>query len=139
MSKEAGPAFRVPRAHRGSAFGDLNNDGLIDVVVSVIGQPAEILFNNSQDGNHWLLIQVEGTRSNRDGIGACIKVTGESGFVQYNHVTTAVGYASSSDRRVHFGLGPDRQAREIEIRWPSGIIQKLKDVPADQCLKVREE
>jgi len=139
VSAEAGPAFRVPRAHRGSAFGDLNNDGRIDVVVAVIGQPAEILFNNSPNGNHWLLLQAEGTRSNRDGIGARIKVTGESGFIQYNHVTTAVGYASSSDRRVHFGLGPDRRAREIEILWPSGTVQKLKDVPADQCLKVKEE
>jgi hypothetical protein len=124
-------------AHRGCAFGDLNNDGKVDVVVSAIGGNAELLYNTTP-GNHWILIQTVGTKSNRDGIGARIKLSGSSGMVQYNHVTTAGSYASSSDRRVHFGLGADSFIKEIEIRWPSGIVQVLHDVKADQILKVTE-
>ncbi len=139
VSAQAGPALQAPGAHRGSAYGDLNNDGRIDVVVSVIGQPAEVLYNTSPGENHWVLIQTEGRKSNRDGIGTRIKLVGESGRVQYNHVTTSVGYASSSDRRVHFGLGSDRRIREIELRWPSGKTQVLRDVGADQVLKIVEE
>jgi hypothetical protein len=126
------------RAHRGCAFGDLDNDGRVDVVVSVIGEPPEILYNVTAGGGRWLGLQLEGTRSNRDGIGAVVKLTAESGRVQYNHVTTAVGYASASEKRVHFGLGADRTARELEIRWPSGIKQVLKDVAPGQVLAVKE-
>ena len=125
------------RAHRGCAFGDLNDDGRVDVVVSVIGEPPEILYNATA-GGRWLEIQLEGTRSNRDGIGATVKLTAESGRVQYNHATTAVGYASASDKRVHFGMGADRTAREIEIRWPSGTKQILRNAAAEQVLKVKE-
>ena len=139
VTAEAGPALQLTAAHRGCAFGDLNNDGRIDVVTSAIGQPAELLYNTSAHGNHWILIQVEGTKSNRDGIGTKIKLTGESGKVQYNHVTTSVGYISSSDKRVHFGLGADRHIREIELRWPTGKVQVLRDLAVDQILKVREE
>jgi hypothetical protein len=137
VTAQAGLAMRAPAAHRGAAFGDLDNDGRIDAVVSVIGGPAEILYNTSP-GGHWILIQTEGKGSNRDGIGTKIKVTGESGLVQYNHVTTAAGYASSSDKRVHFGLGADTRIREIELRWPSGKVQTLHDVSAGQILKVTE-
>ena len=138
VTSEAGAAMQRPRAHRGCAFGDLDDDGRIDVVVSVIGEPAEVLYNVTAGGGHWLGLQLQGTKSNRDGIGAAVKLTGESGRIQYNHATTAVGYASASDKRVHFGLGPDRSAREIEIRWPSGARQVLTNVPADQVLKVKE-
>jgi len=139
VTAQAGPAMQVAAAHRGCAFGDLNNDGRIDVVGSVIGEPAELLYNTSAGENHWILIQAEGTKSNRDGIGTKIKLTGESGRVQYNHITTSVGYVSSSDKRVHFGLGADRRIREIELRWPSGKVQVVRDVAADQILKVKEE
>jgi len=138
VSAETGAAMQRPRAHRGCAFGDLDNDGRVDVVVSVIGEPPEVLYNVTEGAGHWLELRLEGTRSNRDGIGATVKLTGESGRIQYNHVTTAVGYASSSDSRVHFGLGTDRAAREIEIRWPSGTAQILRDVAADQTLEVTE-
>jgi len=138
VTAEAGAAMQRARAHRGCAFGDLDNDGRVDVVVSVIGEPAEVLYNVTVGGGHWLELQLEGTKSNRDGIGAAVKLTGESGRVQHNHATTAVGYASASEKRVHFGLGPDRVAREIEIRWPSGTRQVLNNLPADQVLKVRE-
>lgn len=138
VSTQAGPDMQVPAAHRGCAFGDLNNDGKIDVVVSAIGDHAELLYNTTTNNNHWILIQTIGIKSNRDGIGTRIKVTGESGLVQYNHVTTAGSFASSSDKRVHFGLGRDTRIKEIELRWPSGRIQVLQNVKADQILKITE-
>jgi len=138
VTAEAGAAMQRPRAHRGCAFGDLDDDGRVDVVVSAIGEPAAVLYNVTADAGHWIALRLKGTRSNRDGLGATVKLTGESGRVQHNHATTAVGYASSSDRRVHFGLGADRSAREIEIRWPSGTRQVLANVSADRILEVEE-
>jgi hypothetical protein len=138
VSAEAGPAMRLRAAHRGAAFGDLNNDGKVDVVISAIGSPVEILYNTSPGGNHWIAIETAGAKSNRDGIGTRIKLTGESGLVQYNAVTTAGSYASSSDKRAHFGLGHDSLVKEIELRWPSGTLQVLRNIKADQILKVTE-
>jgi hypothetical protein len=125
-------------AHRGAAFGDLNNHGKVDVVISAIGSPAELLYNTSTGSNHWIAIETIGVKSNRDGIGTQIRLTGESGLVQYNAVTTAGSYASSSDKRAHFGLGHDSLVKEIELRWPSGTLQVLRNVKADQILKVTE-
>jgi enediyne biosynthesis protein E4 len=139
VSSDAGPALQIRAAHRGCAFGDLNNDGKIDVVVSAIGSPAELLYNTSTGDNHWILIRTVGVKSNRDGIGTRIKIKGASGLVQYNHVTTAGSYASSNDPRIHFGLGSDTVIREIEVRWPSGTVQVLHNVKADQILTVTEE
>jgi enediyne biosynthesis protein E4 len=138
VSKLAGPDVQIPAAHRGCAFGDLNNDGKIDVVVSAIGGSAELLYNTTKNNNHWILIETIGVKSNRDGIGTRIKVTGESGLTQYNHVTTAGSFASSSDKRVHFGLGTDERIRKIELRWPSGTVQILRNVKADKLLKITE-
>ena len=138
VSAEAGRVVRLRAAHRGAAFGDLNNDGKVDVVVSAIGSAAELLYNRSTGGNHWIAIETVGVKSNRDGIGTRIKLTGESGLVQYNAVTTAGSYASSSDKRAHFGLGGDSLVKEIELRWPSGTVQVLRNVKADQILKVTE-
>jgi hypothetical protein len=126
------------RAHRACAFGDLDDDGRVDVVVSVIGEPPELLYNVTAGTGRWLALRLEGTKSNRDGIGAVVRLTSESGRDQYNHATTAVGYASASDQRLHFGLGADGSAREIEIRWPSGSRQVLRNVPAGQMLRVKE-
>jgi hypothetical protein len=139
VSAGAGAGMQVRAAHRGCAFGDLNNDGKVDVVVSAIGSAAELLYNTSTDNNHWILIKTVGVKSNRDGIGTRIKVTGVSGLVQYNHVTTAGSYASSSDPRVHFGLGADAVIKEVELKWPSGVAQVLRNVKADQILTVTEE
>lgn len=138
VSAQAGAAMVEAAAHRGAAFGDLNNDGKIDVVVSAIAGRAELLYNTGAAGNHWILIQTIGTRSNRDGIGTRIRITGQSGAIQYGEVTTAGSYASSSDKRVHFGLGGEQVIRDIELDWPSGIVQRLHDVKADQVLTVRE-
>lgn len=137
LTAEAGLAVRPPARHRGSAVGDLNGDGRLDVVVTSIGGPAEIWMNESPAGAHWLELALEGTKSNRDAIGARIKVTSKT-VTQYNHVTHATGYASSSGGPVHFGLGQDSAATAIEIRWPSGIVQTLKDVAADRVLHVKE-
>ena len=94
-------------------------------------------MNRSQDSGHWLDIALEGVKSNRDGIGARIKVTAKSG-VQFNHKTNSMGYASSSAGPVHFGLGADAVAETVKIRWPSGIVQTLKNVSADQVISVKE-
>ena len=139
VSAEAGPGMQIRAAHRGCAFGDLNNDGKIDVVVSAIGSPAELLYNTSTDTNHWILIKTVGVKSNRDGIGTRIKLTEASGSVQHNHVTTAGSYASSSDPRAHFGLGANAVIKEIALKWPSGTEQVLRNVKADQILTVTEE
>jgi hypothetical protein len=106
-------------------------------VVTAIGAPAEIWINDSTGSHHWLELQLQGTKSNRDGIGARIRLSA-GGKLQYNHMTTASGYASSSATPVHFGLGDTRTVEEIEIRWPSGTVQTLQNVAADQVLAVKE-
>ncbi|MCP5117031.1 MAG: CRTAC1 family protein, partial [bacterium] len=88
--------------------------------------------------NHWLGLRLEGDDSNRDGLGAQVRVVGESGHEQWNHATTAVGYGSSSDKTVHFGLGRDRKAKLVEIYWPSGAVRRLEDVAGNHYLTVRE-
>jgi len=135
---ETSGATAAEAPHRGVAFGDLDNDGRIDAVVSVLNGPAKIFHNVSDSSHHWILLKLVGKKSNRMGIGAQIKVTAEDGSKQWNEVTTAVGYASSSDSRVHFGLGANTRVKEIDIRWPSGIQQVLRDVAANQILTVEE-
>ena len=132
VSASAGPDFQIPAVHRGAAFGDLFNDGRIDVVVTALNGQLEVFRNVTQNKNHWIELQLRGTKSNRMGIGARVKITGQDGTKQYNHVTTSVGYSSSSDSRVHFGLGASAVVREIEILWPSGTRQELHDVQGDQ-------
>jgi len=124
-------------AHRGAAFGDLNNDGRIDAVVSVLNSAPEILMNRTTNHNHWILLKLEGVADNRDGLGTKIKITTAHGS-QYNEATTAVGYNSSSDKRVHFGLGDDTVIDRIELSWPTGVKQLLTHVKADQVLTIRE-
>jgi hypothetical protein len=137
LTAEAGFAAQPPRRHRGSAFGDLNHDGKLDLVVTAISAPAEIWLNDSPNENHWLEISLQGRKSNRDGIGARIRVTA-SGKSEYNHVSSASGYASSSAGPLHFGLGAAKSVDEIEIRWPSGIVETLKNIQSDQVLHVTE-
>jgi hypothetical protein len=124
--------------YRGAAFGDLDGDGRIDVVLSRLNEPAVVLRNTASAERHWLALRLVGTKSNRDGIGAGIRIVSASGSVQWNHVTTSVGYASSSDQAVHFGLDSEDRVKLIEIRWPSGLIQKLENVAVDRYLAVRE-
>jgi enediyne biosynthesis protein E4 len=136
-SDGAGAAFARKAVHRGAAFGDIDNDGRVDVVVTALDGPLEVWRNVSPRPNHWLAVRTVGTKSNRDGMGAKIKVVTKSG-AQYDHVNTAVGYGCASDRRVHFGLGKDGVVGELTVTWPSGKTQTLKQVTADQVLTVRE-
>jgi len=137
LTGEAGFTAQPPRRHRGSAYGDFNHDGKLDVVVTALSSPAEIWMNDSPGDNHWLELALQGTKSNRDGIGAKIRLMA-GGQAQYTHYTTASGYASSSAGPVHFGLGSAKVVDEIEIRWPSGTVQTLKNVQADRIMKVVE-
>jgi hypothetical protein len=133
----AGKLERVPLpgvpaiAGRGAAFGDLDRNGSIDVVMAVLGG-RPVVFRNPGNSNHWLAISLTGTRSNRDGFGAKVKVNG-----QYAYASSAGSYLSAHDKCLHFGLGGAREAR-VEVRWPSGTRQVLERVAADQVLKVRE-
>jgi enediyne biosynthesis protein E4 len=138
VTGEMGLDFQRVGFQRGSAFADVNNDGFLDVVVTSLNERPRILMNSADSGAHWLLIQPTGHKSNRDGIGAKFKLITPSGRTLYNHVTTSVGFLSSSDRRVHFGLGSEREAASIEVRWPSGAVQTLKNVPGDRILRVEE-
>jgi len=137
VSSTAGAAFIDPRSHRGAAFGDLNNDGKIDIVVSTLNDRPQLFLNRTSNSNHWILLNLVGTKDNRDGLGTKIKITTSEG-VQYNQATTAVGYGSSSDKRVHFGLGKAAVIDKIELSWPTGVRQLLTNVKADRVLTVVE-
>jgi hypothetical protein len=137
VSAQSGDVFRRPWVARGMAIGDLDNDGRLDAIVTTNDGPLHILHNQARDSNHWLLLKLTGHRSNRDAIGAEVAITTASGS-QCATVSTASSYLSSSDKRVHVGLGKEKIAQKIEIRWPSGIRQTVKDAPADQILEINE-
>jgi hypothetical protein len=137
VSSESGQVFQKNWVGRGLAIGDLDNDGRLDAVVTTNDGPAYVLHNEIPTNNHWLLLELVGHKTNRDAIGAQIKIVTGDG-PQYAMVTTAGSYLSSGDKRVHFGLGKQTQVSTIEIRWPSGITQTLKDVHANQILQIDE-
>jgi hypothetical protein len=137
VSEASGDVFQKSWAGRGLAVGDLDNDGRLDVVVTTNDGPVHVLHNEIPSSNHWLLLKLVGHKSNRDAIGAEIKLTTASGS-QLATLTTASSYLSSSDKRLHFGLGKETKVLQIEIRWPSGIVQTLHDVRGDQMLQIDE-
>jgi enediyne biosynthesis protein E4 len=137
VSGESGKVFEQSWVGRGLAIGDIDNDGRLDAVVTTNDGPAYVLHNEILTNNHWLLLKLVGHKSNRDAIGAQIKIVTGDG-PQYAMVTTSGSYLSSGDKRVHFGLGKQTQVSTIEIRWPSGITQSMKDVRADQILQIDE-
>jgi hypothetical protein len=121
------------------AFADFDNDGRVDAVVTALNAPAKLFHNITQGSGHWLAFKLRGTRSNRQGLGASLAVHLADGRTLYNHATTAVGYASSSEPLVRFGLGPNRKAEMVEVRWPGGGIQRLFNVTADAIVDVVEQ
>jgi len=133
-----GETFQTDWAARGAAFGDLDNDGDVDVVVGNVGQQAVVLRNDGGNRRNWLVIRTVGTRSNRDGIGCRVKVMAASGSSQYFTVNTAAGYLSASDRRLIVGLDRDTSAKLVEIRWPSGAVQQFENVKAGETLTATE-
>jgi len=137
-TQQTGAAFQKPLQHRGAAFGDFNNDGKIDLVVSAIHATPEIFKNVTQGNNHWILLKLLGKQDNRDGLGTQVKIKTCEG-TQYNQATTAVGYNSSSDKRVHFGLGNCTKIDSLELRWPTGVHQEIHNIDADQVLTILEE
>jgi hypothetical protein len=137
VSAQSGEVFQQAWASRGMAIGDIDNDGRIDAVVTSLNGPAWVLHNETPTHNHWITLKLVGVKSNRDGIGAQVRISTPAAE-QYATVTTASSYQSSSDKRVHFGLGSATSVTRAEIRWPSGIVQILKDLKADQILTVTE-
>jgi hypothetical protein len=137
VSAKSGDIFKQAWVARGLAIGDIDNDGRVDAVVTTNDGPAYVLHNETATGNHWLSLKLVGHKSNRDGIGAVIKVVSKSG-TQYTTVSTSGSYLSSCDKRAHFGIGAAQIADRIEIRWPSGINQVLTNIKADQNLTVEE-
>jgi hypothetical protein len=137
VSADSGSMFHQAWLGRGMAVGDIDNDGRLDAVVTTNDGPVHILHNATQTPNHWLTLKLVGHKSNRDAIGAEIKLVAEKSQ-QFATVTTASSYLSSSDKRVHFGLGLETIAKKVEIRWPSGIVQTLENVRGDQILQVDE-
>jgi hypothetical protein len=137
VSAQSGDVFTQRWVGRGMAVGDLDNDGRLDAVVTTNGGPAYVLRNETATRNHWLTLLLVGHKSNRDAVGAEVKVVTSHG-AQYWTVSTAGSYLSSNDKRAHFGLGADSVAHSIEIRWPSGIRQTLTDVAGDRVVKIDE-
>ena len=137
LSKNLGPDFQLTGANRGLAVGDFDNDGSLEAVVCRLND-TPLFFKKSNVSGNWILLNLKGTRSNRDAIGAKVKIILPSGFTQYDHVSTANGIYSASDKRLHFGLGKEPIIKTMEITWPSGIKQVMENVKANQVLEVIE-
>ena len=137
VTSAAGPGLELRRSGRGVAFGDFDNDGDLDVVINNQNDPLTLLRNDGGNKNHWLSIRTVGAKSNRDGIGARIAILA-GGRRQIDEVRSGGSYLSQNDLRVHVGLGQASRLDRLEIRWPSGIVDKLENISADQFLVVRE-
>ena len=137
VSSVSGPVFQQRWVGRGMAIGDIDNDGLMDAVVTENGGSLHILMNKTESRNHWIGVHLVGHKSNRDGIGAVVKIVTSAG-PQWQTVTTSASYLSASDPRVHFGLGQNSVVKSIEVSWPSGIAQTLTNVAGDRYLTIDE-
>ena len=138
VSQSAGTDFQAKALYRGAAFADFDNDGRVDVVVTSLNAPAKLFRNITAGSGHWLAVKLTGTKSNRGGLGAKICVTLPDGRKLFNHATTSVGYASSSEALVRFGLGAQDHVKTIEIVWPGGGAQTIENAAIDRVLEIRE-
>jgi len=137
VSKELGPAFQEKYVTRGVAVADYDNDGDMDILVCDWNDTAKLWRNNGGNRNNWLMVKTVGTRSNRDGMGARVKVTA-GGITQTDQVKCGGSYLSDSDRRLHFGLGKSKTVDLIEVRWPSGLVEQFRDIKANQLVVLTE-
>lgn len=137
VSAQLGPDFQLPRVSRGAAIADFDNDGDLDILVSNNGEAPQLLRNDGGNANHWLEILLIGTKSNRDGVGARLKVVAGD-LILYDQRKGGMSYQSAQDPRLHFGLGQNSKVDAIEILWPSGITTKLANLRADQIFAVKE-
>jgi hypothetical protein len=137
VSIEAGEAVMLPNPSRAAAFGDFDNDGDIDILINSVNAPPELLRADSTNQNNWIKIKTIGVKSNRDGIGARIKCVTADGS-QIDEVRSGGSYYSQNDLRVHFGVGKNKVIKTIEVRWPSGQIDTLNDLAANQLVTVKE-
>ncbi len=137
-SKLMGADVLIPGANRGVAVGDYDNDGSLEIAVNRLNDTPLFFKKRGGPQNHWILLNLRGRKSNRDAIGARVELTLPSGLKQFDHVSTANGIYSASDKRLHFGLGAETQIKSLVIRWPSGIVQTLQGIKADQVLTITE-
>jgi len=137
VSDQLGPDFLLPRVSRGAAIGDFDNDGDLDIIISNNGQAPQLLRNDGGNANHWFQLLLIGTRSNRDAVGARVKVTAGD-LVLYDEKKGGMSYQSAQDPRLHFGLGQHSTVEEVEIKWPSGELTKLTNIKSDQILAIEE-
>ena len=138
VTDRSGPGATTAHSSRGAAFGDIDNDGSLDALVFNMNEPPSLLHNNYHGSNHWIALKLEGTVSNRAAIGASVRVTA-AGRAQAQVVLSQSSYYSHDDLRLHFGLGTAAVAEAVEIRWPSGRVQTLRNVQGDRVVSVREE
>jgi hypothetical protein len=137
ISETAGPGVLERHSARGAAFGDYDNDGLIEVLINNQNEPPSLLKQASRPANHWIVLKLTGVRSNRSALGAKVKLTA-GGRTQYDEVRSGGSYLSQNDLRLHFGLGSAPRVDRIEIEWPSGNRQTLRNVAADRAMVVEE-
>jgi hypothetical protein len=127
----------TPKAGRGAAFGDVDNDGDIDIVVNNVHDTPDLFLTETSGRNHWLTVALEGTRSNRSAIGARVRAAA-GGVVQTQEVRGGGSYASQNDLRVHFGLAEATILERLEVRWPSGLEEEWRDLAVDRIVALKE-
>ena len=137
VSTQAGPALQAERVGRGLAVADFDNDGNLDVVISSVGRPPVLLKNQGAAGGNWIIIRAQGSKSNRFGLGATVRVQTSNGL-QVREINNVASYLSANDIRLHVGLGTAKTVQQIEVLWPSGTKQTLKDVAVNQILVIKE-
>ncbi len=138
VNDRAGPGLQIVKSHRGAAFADFNNDGYMDIAVVALDDTPSLLMNQGKLGNHWILVKLAGTRSNRRGVGARISVATE-GMTQVREVKAGGSFASSNDFRAHFGLGKSEVIRQLIVKWPSGGVTTLNQVAVDRIITIKED